>query len=59
MIIQGRYDVVTPAHTSWALHKRWPAADYRLVEGAGHAFSEPGILAELVDATNRFAFPED
>lgn len=55
VIIQGRYDVVTPAHTSWALHKRWPEAEYRLVEGAGHAFSEPGILAALVDATNRFA----
>jgi len=56
VIIQGRYDVVTPAHTSWALHKSWPNADYRLVEGAGHAFSEPGILAELVAATDRFAW---
>ena len=58
VIIQGRYDVVTPAHTSWALHKAWHQADYRLVEGAGHGFSEPGILVELVAATNRFADPE-
>lgn len=55
VIVQGRYDVVTPAATSWALHKAWPEADYRLVEGAGHAFSEPGILAALVAATDRFA----
>jgi hypothetical protein len=26
-----------------------------LVEGAGHAFSEPGIRDRLLDATDRFA----
>ncbi|GGD13745.1 prolyl aminopeptidase [Aureimonas glaciei] len=54
-IVQGRYDVVTPAATSWALHRAWSEADYRLVEGAGHAFSEPGVLAELMAATHRFS----
>jgi proline iminopeptidase len=55
IIVQGRYDVVTPAATSYALHKAWPGSDYRLVEGAGHAFSEAGVLAELLAATDRFA----
>ncbi|SKA36196.1 prolyl aminopeptidase [Consotaella salsifontis] len=55
VIVQGRYDVVTPAVTSWALSKAWPEAEYRMVEGAGHAFSEPGILEELLAATDRFA----
>ncbi|KQT54186.1 proline iminopeptidase [Aureimonas sp. Leaf454] len=55
IIVQGRYDVVTPAATSHALHKGWPGSDYRMVEGAGHAFSEPGVLAELLAATDRFA----
>ncbi|MEF2073436.1 prolyl aminopeptidase [Consotaella aegiceratis] len=55
VIVQGRYDVVTPGETSWQLWKAWPRADYRMVEGAGHAFSEPGILQELLAATDRFA----
>jgi len=55
VIVQGRYDVATPARTAWDLHRAWPQADFRLVDGAGHAFNEPGILAELLAATGRFA----
>ncbi len=55
VIVQGRYDVVTPAITSWQLAEAWPQAEYRLVEGAGHAFAEPGILHELLEATDCFA----
>ena len=55
VIVQGRYDVVTPAITSWQLAQAWPKVEYRLVEGAGHAFAEPGILHELLEATDRFA----
>ncbi|WP_198598214.1 prolyl aminopeptidase [Mangrovicella endophytica] len=55
VIVQGRYDVVTPAITSWQLHKAWPGSEYRMVEGAGHAFAEPGILHALLEATDRFA----
>ncbi|SMC84250.1 proline iminopeptidase [Fulvimarina manganoxydans] len=55
VIIQGRYDVVTPAITSWQLAQAWPRAEYRIVEAAGHAFAEPAILSALVEATDRFA----
>ncbi|MBP0617052.1 prolyl aminopeptidase [Jiella mangrovi] len=55
VIVQGRYDVVTPAITSWQIAQAWSKADYRLVEGAGHAFAEPGILHALLEATDRFA----
>ncbi|MBA8795833.1 proline iminopeptidase [Friedmanniella endophytica] len=55
VIVQGRYDLATPAATAWELHRRWPDADLRIVETAGHAYTEPGILAELVAATDRFA----
>ncbi|MDY8110480.1 prolyl aminopeptidase [Fulvimarina sp. 2208YS6-2-32] len=55
VIVQGRYDIVTPAITSWQLAQAWPRADYRMVEGAGHAFAEPGVLQELLAATDRFA----
>ncbi len=55
VIVQGRYDVCTPAHTAWALHKAWPQAEFHLVGDAGHAFNEPGILSRLLEATDRFA----
>ena len=54
VIVQGRYDVCTPADTAWALHRAWPQAEFHLVPDAGHAFNEPGILARLLDATDRF-----
>ena len=54
-IIQGRYDVCTPMKTAWDLHKAWPEADFQVIPDAGHSFDEPGILAALIEATNRFA----
>ena len=53
VIVQGRYDVATPAATAWALHRAWPRAEFILVEDAGHAASEPGIQHALLDATDR------
>ena len=54
-IVHGRYDMPCPARYAWQLHKAWPRADFRLVEGAGHAYSEPGILDALIAATDRYA----
>jgi proline iminopeptidase len=54
VIVQGRYDVVCPMETAWALHRSWPEADLRVVPDAGHAAMEQGILHELVSATDRF-----
>ncbi|MFO1049277.1 MAG: prolyl aminopeptidase [Geminicoccaceae bacterium] len=55
VIIQGRYDIATPAASAWDLHRAWPEAEFRLVEGAGHAYSEPGIQTALLEATDRYA----
>ena len=55
VIVQGRYDMATPAKTAWDLHRAWPEAEFHLVADAGHAFSEPGILVQLIAATDRFA----
>jgi proline iminopeptidase len=55
IIIQNRYDVCTPAITAWELHKAWPEADFVIVDDAGHAFDEPGIMHQLIEATDRFA----
>lgn len=54
-IVHGRYDMPCPAKYAWLLHKAWPEASFELIEGAGHAFSEPGILDALIRATDRFA----
>jgi proline iminopeptidase len=54
-IIHGRYDMPCPARYAYQLHKAWPEADFHLIEGAGHAFSEPGILDALISATDGFA----
>ena len=54
VIVHGRYDVVTPARNAWDLHRAWPEADLRFVPDAGHAFNEPGILHELITATDAF-----
>jgi len=54
-IVHGRYDMPCPARYAWALHKAWPKADFHLIEGAGHAYSEPGILDRLIRATDQFA----
>src|SRR5690606_37196038 len=53
-IVHGRYDMPCPARYAWELSKVWTDADFHLVEGAGHAFSEPGILDRLIEATDRF-----
>ena len=55
VIVQGRYDVATPAVTAYELHQAWPEADLQIIPVAGHAYSEPAIAAALVAATDHFA----
>ncbi|MBN9071395.1 MAG: prolyl aminopeptidase [Rhizobiales bacterium] len=55
VIVHGRYDMPCPARYAWQLHKAWPGAEFHLVEGAGHAYTEPGILDRLIYATDKFA----
>lgn len=57
VIVQGRYDMCTPATTAWELHRAWPGSELVMVPDAGHAFNEPGILDALIAATDRFATP--
>ncbi|MFC7450630.1 prolyl aminopeptidase [Rhodococcus daqingensis] len=54
VIVQGRYDVVCPATSAWALHRAWPSARLVIVDDAGHAANEPGITHHLVEATDAF-----
>ncbi|MCA0433689.1 MAG: prolyl aminopeptidase [Proteobacteria bacterium] len=54
VIIHGRYDVVTPLSTAWALHRAWPEARFEIVADAGHTAVEPGLTDALIRATNAF-----
>jgi proline iminopeptidase len=55
VIVHGRYDVICPLDGAWALHKAWPDSELRIIATAGHAATEPGIAAALVEATRAMA----
>ncbi len=55
VIVHGRYDMPCPLRYAWLLHKAWPEAEFHIIEGAGHAYSQPGILDALIKATDKFA----
>jgi proline iminopeptidase len=55
LIVQGRYDAVTPPLTAWELHRAWPQSRLQIIPDAGHASSEPSIQSALVAATDYFA----
>ncbi|PQQ25825.1 prolyl aminopeptidase [Photorhabdus hindustanensis] len=55
VIIHGRYDMACRVQNAWDLAQAWPEAELHIIEGAGHSFDEPGILHQLISATDRFA----
>jgi len=55
VIVQGRYDVVCPLRSAWDLHRAWPGATLRIVADGGHSAFEPGIVHELVTATDNYS----
>lgn len=55
VIVQGRYDVVCPMESAWALHRAWPEADFILTPDSGHSAFDPPNCRALVAATDRFA----
>ena len=52
-IVQGRYDVVTPAATAWAVHRAWPGSRLELVTEGNHAELEEAMTAAVLAATDR------
>ena len=58
IIVQGRHDICTPPVSAWELNKVWPEAELWIVQDAGHAASEPGIIDGLVRATDKLAGKE-
>jgi proline iminopeptidase len=54
VIVQGRYDVVCPADSAWALSRVWKKGELKIIRDAGHTAFEPGNVSALVEATDRF-----
>ncbi|KAJ7593267.1 proline iminopeptidase [Mycena floridula] len=55
VVVQGRYDVICPVTTAYALKKAWPELTLHIVPDAGHSSREKGTAKLLVEATNQFA----
>ena len=55
VIVHGRYDMVCPVESAWALSQAWPEARLEIIPDAGHSALEPGILSALVSATDEMA----
>jgi len=52
VVVQGRYDVICPATTAWALKRVWPEIILHIIPDAGHSSREPGIEKKLVEAAD-------
>jgi len=58
-IVQGRYDMICPMESAWELHQAWPEASFNVIDDAGHAASEAGIVSALVGIMDTLAFNPD
>ncbi len=47
VIVQSRYDLLCPPGNAFALAVAWPAARLQIIEGAGHAMTEPGVAEAM------------
>jgi proline iminopeptidase len=50
ILVQGRYDLLCPPATSFALAARWPKGEVRIAEGAGHILYDPGVRDAVMKA---------
>ncbi|MGX9429528.1 MULTISPECIES: prolyl aminopeptidase [Bradyrhizobium] len=55
ILVQGRYDLLCPPATSFALAARWREAEVRIVEGAGHILYDPGVRDAVMRAISDLA----
>ena len=53
MIAEGRYDVVCPMESAWALHRAWPEPELIITPDSGHNAFDPANTRALVAATDK------
>ena len=54
IIVHGRYDMICPAEQAFEIHDVWQECQLHIVRDAGHAQQEPGIVDNLIKATQHF-----
>ena len=54
VVLNGRYDICTPAASAYDLHKAWPQARFRIVPLASHVWNDPALSGALVQAIESF-----
>jgi len=55
IMVQGRYDIITPVTTAWDIKKHWPQVKLNIVPDAGHAVSEPETFKAIAEAAELFS----
>ena len=53
-IVQGRHDIICPTQSAWDLHRALPKSDLRIVPDGAHSPMDPGMIHELVLASEDF-----
>lgn len=53
-LVQGRYDLLCPPNAAYALSQAWPDARLQLIETAGHAMTEAGVMSAMREAIAKF-----
>jgi proline iminopeptidase len=51
IIAHGRYDIICRLSSAYRLHQNWPQSHFVIVQDAGHASYDPGMVKVLLDAT--------
>jgi proline iminopeptidase len=55
VIVQGRYDLLCPPKSAYALQQAWPACRLQMLESVGHCMSEPGVADAMTEAVRALA----
>ena len=55
ILVNGRFDFQAPIANAWELNRVWPRAELVIVDDAGHAANNPGLIQQLIRATDQFA----
>ena len=50
VIVQGRYDLLCPPKAAYALSEAWGNCELQIIDKAGHAITEPGVMDALTKA---------
>ena len=54
VMVQGRYDLLCPPATSFALANLWPQAEIVVAEMSGHSLQHPAVHQQVKKAISRF-----